>query len=70
MVREVNLKPLHIILISFNNNYRTRDLAHALCDTIADYLFKDRTPYARLTTVIINISSRTGKSRMVDQLGT
>ncbi|KAF8494140.1 hypothetical protein F5888DRAFT_1848288 [Russula emetica] len=44
------------------------DLADVLRETIADYLFKDRTPYARLTTVVN--SSGTGKSRMVDQLGT
>jgi hypothetical protein len=44
------------------------DLAGVLFDTIADYLSKDRTPYARLTTVVN--SSGTGKSRMVDRLGT
>ncbi|KAF8491845.1 hypothetical protein F5888DRAFT_1892004 [Russula emetica] len=44
------------------------DLADVLRETIADYLSKDRTPYARLTTVVN--SSGTGKSRMVDQLGT
>jgi hypothetical protein len=37
-------------------------------ETIADYLSKDRSPYARLTTIVN--SSGTGKSRMVDQLGT
>jgi len=44
------------------------DLADVLRETIADYLSKGRTPYARLTTVVN--SSGTGKSRMVDQLGT
>lgn len=44
------------------------DLARVLFDTIADYLSNDRTPYARLTTIVN--SSGTGKSRMVDQLGT
>ncbi|KAF8491846.1 hypothetical protein F5888DRAFT_1637389 [Russula emetica] len=44
------------------------DLVDVLRKTIADYLSKDRTPYARLTTVVN--SSGTGKSRMVDQLGT
>jgi hypothetical protein len=43
------------------------DRAHSLFDTIADYLSRERTPYARLTTVVN--SSGTGKSRMVDQLG-
>ena len=44
------------------------NLTDVLRETIADYLSKDRTPYARLTTVVN--SSGTGKSRMVDQLGT
>ncbi|KAF8311127.1 uncharacterized protein EI90DRAFT_3098004 [Cantharellus anzutake] len=43
------------------------DLANVLFETIADDLSKDKTPYARLTTIIN--SSGTGKSRMVDELG-
>ena len=44
------------------------DLAVVLLGTVADYLSKDKTPYARSTTIVN--SSGTGKSRMVDQLGT
>jgi len=43
------------------------DLADVLFKTIADYLSLERTPYARLTSIVN--SSGTGKSRMVDQLG-
>jgi hypothetical protein len=39
-----------------------------LLETIADLLNKKRSPYARLTSIVN--SSGTGKSRMVDQLGT
>jgi hypothetical protein len=39
-----------------------------LLETIADLLDKKRSPYARLTSIVN--SSGTGKSRMVDQLGT
>jgi len=44
------------------------DLANVFIEIIADYLSKDRHPYARMTTIVN--SSGTGKSRMVDQLGT
>ncbi|KAH9959793.1 hypothetical protein BC827DRAFT_1376981 [Russula dissimulans] len=43
------------------------DLANVLLEIIADYLSLERTPYARLTSIVN--SSGTGKSRMVDQLG-
>ncbi|KAF8330412.1 uncharacterized protein EI90DRAFT_1188204 [Cantharellus anzutake] len=46
------------------------DSANVLFESIADHLARDRhkSPYARLTSIIN--SSGTGKSRMVDQLGT
>jgi len=43
------------------------DLARVLFLTIADYLSLEKTPYARVTSIIN--SSGTGKSRMVDELG-
>jgi len=54
-------------LLAWNSEFKG-DLAEVLFNSIADYLSKGRTPYARLTTIVN--SSGTGKSRMVDQLGT
>ena len=61
--------PITATRLAWDGEYKG-DLPRVLFDTIADYLSKDRNPkpYAMLTTVVN--SSGTGKSRMVDQLGT
>jgi len=53
--------------LAWNSEFKS-DLARVLIETIADYLSRDRTPYARLTTIVN--SSGTGKSRVVDELST
>ncbi|KAN0102363.1 hypothetical protein V8E52_012017 [Russula decolorans] len=65
--KKTDLTTAHATEHAWSGEYKG-DLADVLCETIVDYLSKDKTPYARLTTVVN--SSGTGKSRMVDQLGT
>ncbi|KAI9455049.1 hypothetical protein F5148DRAFT_401100 [Russula earlei] len=65
---EPNVDPLAFATSRAWSSKYKGNLARVLFLTIADYLSRERTCYARLTTIVN--SSGTGKSRMVDQLGT